>query len=377
MTESTITKPDYGAMQLAIFRGEDPGGVLWQPRLDWWYKVNKANGTMPEHLKDASFLEVAAYCHASVRYFMWDRSWLRGKSWLKLSQKTVEVEMDWKDEQTLRRTWHTPMGNLTQVIEFDEWKVSSHITEYRVKTAEDFKILQYIHDDEVWSWDEELFQQDLEKNKGYGIPQFYFRRSPVQRLMIEDMGLQQTIYFMYDHPKVLEEYVESATDADDKMYDVICNCPVDIINFGENVDGYIDSPKVWKKHLVPYYAKRADQLHAAGKYVSVHIDGTMKSLLPHLRDFDYDAIEAPTAEPQGDVTIEQIRDAVGDLIVMDGIPSLLVNEDQYPVEKMVEFTKKMVDYFYPRLVLGVSDEVPPGADIERIRMIGELVKELV
>ena len=372
---SITTRPNYGAMQLSIFRGEDPGGVLWQPRLDWWYKVNKANGTIPEHLKDASFLEICDYCHASVRYYM-DRSWWGEKSWLKSRHKTVEVEKVWTDDYTLRRTWHTPIGDLRQTIEFDEWRVSSHITEYRIKTVEDFKILHYIYEDEEWYWNDEVFQQDVEKHGDYGIPQFYARRSPVQRLMIEEMGVQQAIYFMYDHPTVLEEYVESATAADDQMYDIICDCPVKIINFGENIDGFIDSPKVWKNHLVPYYAKRTDQLHAAGKFVSVHIDGTMKSLLPHLRDFDYDAIEAPTAEPQGDVTIEQIRDAVGDLIVMDGIPSLLINEDQYPVEQMIEFTEKMVDYFYPRLVLGVSDEVPPGADIERVRMLGELAKSL-
>jgi hypothetical protein len=36
-----------------------------------------------------------------------------------------------------------------------------------------------------------------------------------------------------------------------------------------------------------------------------------------------------------------------------------------------------VDLFYPRLVLGISDEIPPDADIERVRLIGQLVQELV
>ena len=31
----------YGDMMLAIFAGRDPGGVLWQPRLEFWYKVNQ------------------------------------------------------------------------------------------------------------------------------------------------------------------------------------------------------------------------------------------------------------------------------------------------------------------------------------------------
>jgi hypothetical protein len=56
-------------MSLAIFRGDDPGGVLWQPRLEYWYDVNEKRGTLPEHLKGASLLDIYDYGHASVRYF--------------------------------------------------------------------------------------------------------------------------------------------------------------------------------------------------------------------------------------------------------------------------------------------------------------------
>ena len=59
----------FREMNPAIFRGEDPGGVLWQPRLEYWYEVNKKRGTLPEHLKEASLLDIYDYCHASVRYF--------------------------------------------------------------------------------------------------------------------------------------------------------------------------------------------------------------------------------------------------------------------------------------------------------------------
>ena len=54
-------------MNLAIFAGEDPGGVLWQPRLEFWYAVNQKRGTLPEPLREATLLEVYDYCHASVR----------------------------------------------------------------------------------------------------------------------------------------------------------------------------------------------------------------------------------------------------------------------------------------------------------------------
>jgi hypothetical protein len=47
------------------------------------------------------------------------------------------------------------------------------------------------------------------------------------------------------------------------------------------------------------------------------------------------------------------------------------------VDELVTCTKKLVDLFYPRLVLGISDEIPPDADIERVRLVGKLVRELV
>lgn len=373
---ATTERPNYGEMQLAIFRGDDPGGVLWQPRLDWWYKVNKKRGTLPEHLQDATMLDVFDYCHASCRYFLWDRSWLMDHAWLRSRQKTVERTTAWESDKHLRHTWHTPIGSLTQLVDFDEWQVSSHIVEKRIKKAEDFKILKYILEDEEWYWDDEQYQIDIETYGAYGTPQYYFRRSPVQRLFVEEMGLEQAIYFMTDHPDLLEDYVEFATAADDAMYEAICKSPPEILNLGENIDGFIDSPRTWNNHLIPYYKKRVDQLHGAGKFVNIHVDGTMKSLLPHLQNCPFDAIEAATPLPQGDVTVEEIKEALGDMILMDGIPALYLMPDQYSEDTLFDFVRKLVETFHPKLVLGVSDEFPPDGDIERARRVGELVKDM-
>lgn len=40
------------------------------------------------------------------------------------------------------------------------------------------------------------------------------------------------------------------------------------------------------------------------------------------------------------------------------------------------FTEKLVSMFAPNLILGVSDEVPPPADIERVRAVGKFVAQL-
>lgn len=369
MTE-VWTRPNYGQMQLDVMRGKDPGGVMWQPRLEYWYFVNKTRGTLPAHLRQASLLDVYDYVYGSCRYFLWDHSWLT----LRYHKTTITTQ--WEDTHRLRQTWHTPLGNLSQVLHYDEWKISMHIVEHRIKSPDDLVILSALYEDERWDWNQTAYDRDLAEFGAYGAPQFYFRRSPLQRLILDEMGFEQAMFFMIDHPQKLAEYMAFATAADDPMYEIICNSPAQILNFGENIDGTLNPPPVWTAHLAPYYTARLNQLHQADKLVYIHMDGTLKPLLPHIHDCPWDAIEAATPVPQGDVTLEQIKTAFGDTPLLDGIPALYFLPDLYPVECLTDSVHQVVDLFYPRLVLGVSDEVPPDSDIERVRMVGQIVNAL-
>ncbi|MCD6519912.1 MAG: hypothetical protein J7M05_08325 [Anaerolineae bacterium] len=360
-------KRTFREMDLAIFRRQDPGGVLWQPRLEYWYAVNKKRGTLPEHLREASLMEVYDYCHASVRYF---------GNGLRVRYRNVRVTEEWLDEKRVRQVWHTPLGNLEEIRHYDEWNLSAHITEYKVKRPEDLKILEFILQDEEWYWDWETYEKEVAEVGDRGAPQFYFRRSPVQGLMIEHMGLTNTVYLLNDYPDLVEHYIEVQTAADEALYHVVCNCPVQIINFGENIDAHMDPPPIWRRYLIPYYRKRTEQLHRAGKFVYIHVDGAMKPLLPYLRDCPWDGIEAATPLPQGDVTLEEIKEALGDLILLDGIPALYFLPS-FSLQELIDCTKRVVELFHPRLILGISDEIPPDGEIERVRLVGELVQELL
>ncbi len=129
------------------------------------------------------------------------------------------------------------------------------------------------------------------------------------------------------------------------------------------------------QYHIPYYRRRVAQLKAAGKYVHIHIDGAMRPLLPYLRECPWDGIEAATPLPQGDVTIEEIKAALGDLVLLDGIPAVYFLP-YFSTEVLRECVARLVEYFHPRLVLGISDEIPPDGDIERVRMVGEWVREM-
>jgi hypothetical protein len=351
---------------MAVYSGQNPGRVIWQPRLEFWYAVNKKRGNLPAHLKDASLIDLYDYCHASIRYF---------SDPLKSRHTNVKITEKWLDEKNLHRTWQTPIGELTETIHYDEWNLSGYNFEYLLKKPEDFKIYEYVLADEEWYWDSEQLEKDQALVGNRGILNFFSRRSPIQSLFIERMGFERAVYMLMDHEEVIQRHIEVHTQADEAMYAVICAAKPPLFNFGENIDANMDPPMYWRKYLLPYYQKRTAQLHASGIKTSIHIDGAMKPLLKDIRNCPTTSIEACTPLPQGDVTLDEIEFALNGSILVDGIPAVYFLP-YFPMDTLLNCAKDLVEKFHPRLILGISDEPPPDSDIERIREVGEFVAGL-
>ena len=143
----------------------------------------------------------------------------------------------------------------------------------------------------------------------------------------------------------------------------------------DNVHQALCPPPVFERWVLPEYVRRNERLHAAGKKTYPHWDGDCGQLLPYARDCGFEGFEAITPLPQGDVTLEQVREALGeDQILVDGIPctDFLPSE---PIESLIINTKKCIEYFHPHLVLGISDELSPVGDIARVRMVSQICAE--
>ena len=103
------------------------------------------------------------------------------------------------------------------------------------------------------------------------------------------------------------------------------------------------------------------------------MDGSLKDLLPYFSNLPFDGLEALTPQPQGDVSLEELKDAIGDKIFLDGIPSILFLPE-YSNNYVLEYTYKVLNLFSPNLILGVSDELPPNGDICKVEMIAKIIK---
>jgi hypothetical protein len=373
---------------LNTFRRRPVSKVVWQPRIYYWYYANGLtnrlpegyggrstlgfyhattqpyHGHVPERHRHMSMLEVYDDLGASPRYGPEVLGLLAFRPTIDRQQVGVTAL---SDGPSLTVVYDTPLGALQEVSTY------GHCTEYPVKGPRDMRAMRFILDHTRFEFDMQAFRAAEKAFGERGVVQEYLPRSPLQRLIINFMGLENTVYALNDYPNETHDLMRAIEACDDQVYEAVGESPMEIVNFGENVDASLDSPRLFSTYLAPYYRRRVDQLHRKGKFCHIHMDGVLRPLLPLIGETPFDGIEAATPLPQGDVTLEEIKEALGDKVLLDGIPAVCFLPDR-PVEELEACARRVLELFSPNLILGISDELPPPADIERVRLVAGIVE---
>lgn len=364
-------------MNLRIFRGEDIPYPLFQPRIEPWYHWHRQFDVMPERYKNYSLLDLYDELDISMRYIAYYTG-IPSPIGIKYSERVKITEKEIDSECRLNII-ETPYGELTREIRLTSdrnWRTSRPY----IKSREDIKKAIWVFKNTEFYFIEENFDKGDRFIGDRGEPQFFLPRSPYQSLHVDSswMTLEDLIYAIEDFPSEIEELMTAIDESYDRLYEEIVyhRDKVKIVNFGENIDAYLFSLKYFEKYLIPFWEKRANQLRRAGIYTHIHIDGHFRPILRYLKDLPFDGLEALTPEPQGDVSIEEMKEYIGDKVLLDGIPAILFLPI-YSREELYNCVKKLIELFHPRLVLGISDEIPEGVEeegIERVRWISEYCK---
>jgi hypothetical protein len=358
-------------LNLRIFQGAEVPRVLFQPRMEPWYAWHNEFGSLPERYAGMSLLDVYDDLGLSLRYVHY------------YTGMPDPVQQSYSEDVTVRTEelpdgdiltiWQTPHGELIQ---------RSHATVDRtwrtvgfaVKTCEDLKKLRWLCERTRYTFSAGNFARGSEFVGTRGEPQFWVPKSPYQALCQIWMKLDDFIYALADCPREVEAVMAAIDRSYDELYEGIAGRGrVRIVNFGENIHDHLLSPTYFERYLIPWYEKRSGQLRSAGIFTHVHLDGYFRALLPYLAGLPFDGLEALTPLPQGDVSLEEMRDHIGDKILLDGIPAVFFMPT-YPRTALMDCAGKVIDYFHPRLVLGISDELPEGIGeegVERVRAIAE------
>ncbi len=359
---------NWPALHRQVVTGRSRGKIIWQPRIGCWYTDKQFAGEpFPAPYTGMDLWEIYRELDCSARLYQYNACYRRIEH---PAIETVERELNETDTEIVV---HTPVGVQVTVRRrmLSNWHYLT--VKWPIETEEELKVATWREENTTWAWDQAKYDELQVTVGDLGAPTMYMPRMNVQDLYINQMGVAAGIYAIYDWTDTVEAYFSALEGSHDRLIDVIVDSPIEIINFGENIHASTLSPELFHKYHLPACQRRCERLHAANKFVSSHWDGDTRPLLPYAQETGLDAIEAITPQPQGDVTLDEIKAALGDTIfLLDGIPAVYFDET-FSVDTLVECVHRLIDLFAPRLVLGISDEISSTGDLDRVKVVGEIV----
>jgi hypothetical protein len=358
-------------LNLAIFEGT-ADSVLWQPRLETWIGHHMQRGTLPERFAGMTPLDIYDELRCSPRYEA-----NRGIEQIRPRDDVVYVE-ERHANKTVQRV-RTPLGELTTVYQ-DIWDedrlVNRRIVGWPVKTVADLRALTWLTERDDYRANGDDFARAAREVGHRAEPTVMLSSSGFTELIKSYCGLVDTFYMLYDHPAEVEAYLDACDRRDDRLITAALELPCRIFNLGDHATNEFTPPPILKKYLLPRWQRIADRLHAAGRFVCSHWDGNSVTMLPFARETRLDALEALTPAPMGDMTLEQIKEAVGDKIVVLDLLRAIDFLPGFPVRELLDFARRAIDMFAPKLILGISDEISEIGEIDKVEAVSRLVDDV-
>lgn len=246
----------------------------------------------------------------------------------RVRQRKVTVDQTVGGDTTTR-TWHTPDGDLREVIRVcreANGVVSSNWTEHLVKGPEDLTALAAIFEDQMVEPDPEGVQRTRERRALIGDDGLILGSmdgTPLGMMYRVYSGVATLAYLWADAPDALRDCFDVMERKYLQRLNVGLQSEIDVVVGVDDTSTTVISPAMFEACNLDLTDTRAARAHAAGKFYFHHSCGLIRDLLPLYRRTAMDAVHAFTIPPMGNVTVAEGRKALGDRItIIAGVKQL-------------------------------------------------------
>jgi hypothetical protein len=254
---------------------------------------------------------------------------------------SVEERRGW-DGGTLLilKTWHTPHGELRSRLR-EGPDGSLWTEEFPVRSAADFRLLEYIAEDTDYRANDEAVAAAQRAMGEDGLVLGRMMRSPMQRLLTEWMGAVGVSYALADAAQALDRLVGRLAARDEEALAIASRSPAEAVWSAENVTGDIVGPELFRRYHAPYYDRAGRILKAGGKLYGVHLDGRLRCLAEAIGSCALDFVEGFTPPPIGDLGLEEARTAWPDKALWVNIPgTVFLGDDRQVVRALMDLLRR-------------------------------------
>lgn len=342
--------------------------LVWAPNFDYWLQVNRAEDTLPEKYKDMSRNDIVR----SIGGYIWNRA---------PGYKTVRdknIKELWKTEGDISvHEFKTPIGTVREIYCKTEGEHRSKaLKEHFIKDLESLKIMKYIVEATYFEPDYQPAYEALKETGDDGIVLHQVFSVPFIQFAKTDAGYLNGYYMWMDYKKEVDSliylYFQKFLDG----FRVLADSPADIVGTGDNMDGTMISPNIFKEYAIPFYQEVNKIVSAKGKLLQGHWCGRTQNLLHLVPGCGLDSVEAIVTKPMDDIELSEVLDILnGEVVLQGGIPSVMVCKEGADDREFKKYIENVILPLKGRkgFILGMSDNVPPNADFKRVEIIAELI----
>jgi hypothetical protein len=268
------------------------------------------------------------------------------------SIEVIEQSEQKKGQNHERRILKTPVGEISESY-IDGWR-----QKFYLETQQDYEVMTYIVKNTLLERTYDEYHQMDQKIGPYGIPLVMFGRTPLQRILVDLVGLENFSYHLVDlHDELIHLYDVMLDMLREKTV-LVAEGPGRFVSVLENFTAESLGPARYKKYLLPVYQELFPILQSAGKIVGTHYDGQLSSCKKWIAEAPIDLIESLTPPPEGDLSLAEARAAWPDKLFWSNI-----NVDLYyrPEQELKEIVRERVAQAAPdgrRLAFEVSEQYP-------------------
>jgi uroporphyrinogen-III decarboxylase len=380
---------------LAAIAGQPTDQLPWAPRMDLWCIALRARGELPARFQGLNTAQIArelgVACHAVRADYTLGRPpedlALRGLGIDNHPDYPYRVELRGlpmefrRDPENLWTTIRTPAGELRihlyQSAQMARDGISlPFVKSYPIRSPADLEAVAQVFDHLEVVPTPQAYDAFHERvgEQGLAVASGAITASPLQLILHDLMPMDQFFYFYHDDRKAVERLAARMTPVFEAMLEALAACGAEVVFWGANYDQDLTWPAFFDAEIAPWLQKVGARLHQAGKYLLTHTDGENEALLPHYPACNFDVAESVCPAPMTRCTLAQVREGMGArTTVWGGIPSVALLEESMNEAQFEAYLDQVFGELGTgeRLILGVSDNVPPAATLGRLERIRE------
>jgi hypothetical protein len=245
--------------------------------------------------------------------------------------------------------------------------------EHVIKDADDFGVVQWMveHAEQVADYDEFTAREVEIGDDGFTLA--LLGRIPFQQVMLDYMGEERTVYAMMDDWPAVERLLGALGEHARRSLELGLASPAFMLEFGDNFEGTITSPRLFRTHCMPFLQEAADRVHAAGRVLGSHMDGNMLPLLDLVPECGIDVVESFSPSPLTRLSFADAWAAWRGRVLMWGVIPSPIFEPHVPQSEFETWLDEMFELLDgdQRIILGIGDQALRPTLTERIARVSE------